>query len=112
VFDQSDRRNEAQTGRHNVRTATFAPRLEHHRTVKEEGFKMKKFVFATIAASGLVAAILGFAALAQAATDMSVPTALASAINVPTGIDHHAWLDDIQQHAKVPRVDTTVQQSR
>ena len=35
---------------------------------------MKKFGFATIAASGLVAAILGLAAPAQAATAVNAPT--------------------------------------
>jgi hypothetical protein len=61
---------------------------------KEEGIKMKKFGFATIAASGLAAAILGFAGPAQA------------------GIDHHDWLHDIQPQVSVPQVDTSVHQSR
>jgi hypothetical protein len=73
---------------------------------------MQKFGFATIAASGLVAAILGFAAPAQAATDVNAPTALASAIDIPTGIDHHEWIHDIQPRVNVPQVDTNVQQSR
>ena len=55
---------------------------------------MKKFGFATIAASGLAAAIVGFAAPAQA------------------GIDHHDWLHNIQPQVTVPQVDTSVQQSR
>jgi hypothetical protein len=55
---------------------------------------MKKFGFATIAASGLAAAILGFAGPAQA------------------GIDHHDWLHDIQPQVSVPQVDTSVHQSR
>jgi hypothetical protein len=61
---------------------------------KEEGIRMKKFGFATIAASGLAAAILGFAGPAQA------------------GIDHHDWLHDIQPQVSVPQVDTSVHQSR
>jgi hypothetical protein len=57
---------------------------------------MKKFGFATIAASGLAAAILGFAGPAQAATE------------IPTGIDHHQWVQDIQPKVNVPMVDTSV----
>jgi hypothetical protein len=55
---------------------------------------MKKFGFATIIASGLTAAVLGFAGPAQADSD------------------HHYWVHDIQQQATVPQVDNTVQQSR
>jgi hypothetical protein len=65
-----------------------------HRTEKEEGTKMKKFGFATLIASGLTAAVLGFAGPAQA------------------DIGHHDWVHDIQQQVTVPQVDTTVQQSR
>ena len=46
---------------------------------------MKIFGFATVIASGLVAAILGLAAPAQAATLAEPPTAVASAINIPPG---------------------------
>jgi hypothetical protein len=60
----------------------------------EEGAKMKKFGFATIIASGLAAAVLGFAAPAQA------------------DVVHHDWVHDIQQQVNVPQVDTSVQQSR
>jgi hypothetical protein len=83
VFERSDRHEKHQTGRHSIRSST-----------KEEGIKMKKFGFATIAASGLAAAILGFAGPAQA------------------GIDHHDWLHDIQPQVSVPQVDTSVHQSR
>jgi hypothetical protein len=63
--------------------------------------------------SGLVAAILGLAAPAQAVTAADAPIILASVTDIaPTGIDHHAWLDDIRPHVNVPKVDTTVQQSR
>ena len=55
---------------------------------------MKKLGFATMIASGLAAAVLGFAGPAQA------------------DIDHHDWVHDIQQQVNVPQVDTTVQQSR
>ena len=73
---------------------------------------MKKLGFATIAASGLVAAILGLAAPAQAAVSAGdAPTVLASVTDIPTGIDHHAWLDDIRPHVNVPHVDTSVHQS-
>jgi hypothetical protein len=60
----------------------------------EEGIKMKKFGFATVIASGLAAAVLGFAGHAQA-----------DAI-------HHDWVHDIQQQVSVPQVDTSVHQSR
>jgi hypothetical protein len=73
---------------------------------------MKKFGFATAVASGFVAAILGLAAPAQADVVGNAPTVLAPAVKIPTGIDHHAWLDDIRPHVKVPQVDTSVKQSR
>ena len=69
---------------------------------------MKNFGFATVIAGALVAAILGLAAPAQAATLAGAPIAVASATNIPTGIDHHAWLDDIQPRVNVPKVDTSV----
>ena len=50
---------------------------------------MKKFGFASIAATGLAAAVLGFAAPAQA------------------DIGHHDWVQDIQQQVNVPQVDMT-----
>ena len=55
---------------------------------------MKKFGFATIIASGLTAAVLGFAGAAQA------------------DVGHHDWVHDIQPQVTVPQVDTSVQQSR
>jgi hypothetical protein len=63
------------------------------RTDKEEGTKMKKFGFATMIASGLAAAVLGFAGPAQADTI------------------HHGWVYDIQPQVSVPHVDTSVHQS-
>jgi hypothetical protein len=60
---------------------------------KEEGTKMKKFGFATVIASGLTAAVLGFAGSAQA------------------DVGHHDWVHDIQPTVTVPQVDTSVQQS-
>ena len=50
---------------------------------------MKKFGFASIAATGLAAAFLGFAAPAQA------------------DIVHHKWVHEIQQQVHVPQVDMT-----
>ena len=50
---------------------------------------MKKFGFASIAATGLAAAVLGFAAPAQA------------------DITHHDWVHDIQPTVTVPQVDMT-----
>ena len=55
---------------------------------------MKKFGFSAIAASGLAAAILGFAGPAQA------------------GVAHHRWVHDIQSQVSVPQVDTSVHQGR
>ena len=55
---------------------------------------MKKFGFATVIASGLAGATLGFAGAAQA------------------DVAHHEWVHDIQQQVNVPQVDTTVMQSR
>lgn len=69
-------------------------RLKGRKNQTEEGTKMKKFGFATVIASGLAAAVFGFAAPAQADTA------------------HHDWVHDIQQQASVPQVDTSVQQSR
>jgi len=64
------------------------------RTDKEKDRAMKKFGFATIAASGLAAAFLGLAAPAQAE------------------IGHHDWIHDIQPQVTVPQVDTNVHHSR
>jgi hypothetical protein len=47
---------------------------------------MKKFGFATVIASGLTAAVLGFAGAAQA------------------DVAHHDWVHDIQQKATVGAV--------
>jgi hypothetical protein len=64
------------------------------RNNKEEGTNMKKFGFATLAASGLAAAAIGLAGPASA------------------DIVHHDWVHDIQQQVTVPQVDTSVMQSR
>ena len=61
---------------------------------------MKNFGFATIAATGFAAALVGLAAPAQA-TVVAVPAGLTS-VNVAAGIDHLQWLDDIQQQVKTP----------
>jgi hypothetical protein len=58
---------------------------------------MKKFGFATIAATAFTAALVGLAAPAQATT-VAEPVSP----SFSTGIDHHAWLDDIQQQVKTP----------
>ena len=55
---------------------------------------MKKFGFASIIASGLVAAVLGLAAPAQA------------------DLGHNDWVNQIGQSASAPQVDTSVHQSR
>jgi hypothetical protein len=54
---------------------------------------MKKFGFATIAASGLAAAIIGVAGPAHA------------------DVIHHDWVYVIQPQVTVPHVDTSVHQS-
>jgi hypothetical protein len=73
---------------------------------------MKKIGFATVLASGLAAAILGLAAPAQAVAAADAPRVLHSAPETKIGIDHLNWLDDIRPKVKVPKVDTSVQQSR
>jgi hypothetical protein len=72
---------------------------------------MTKFGLATILTAGVAAAILGFAAPAQA-TIVAEPVDVASAGNHPAGVDHQAWLDQIGPHAVVPQVDTSAHQSR
>lgn len=61
---------------------------------------MKKFGFATVIASGLIAGALGIAA----------PAAQAD-LAAPAGIDHHVWIDQLGPHVTVPQVDLTVHQS-
>jgi hypothetical protein len=68
---------------------------------------MKKFGLATIAASGLIAGALGFAAPAALADAAPVSPSI-----ITTGIDHHTWLDQIGPTVNVPQVDTSVHQSR
>ncbi|WP_197040200.1 hypothetical protein [Mycobacterium sp. URHB0044] len=55
---------------------------------------MKKFGITTAIATGFAAAILGLAAPANA------------------GIDHHQWINDIQQQATVGSVTSTVGNGR
>lgn len=55
---------------------------------------MKKFGFASTIATGFAAVLLGLAAPANA------------------GIDHHQWLNDIQQHATVGSATSTVGNGR
>jgi hypothetical protein len=73
---------------------------------------MKKFGFATLAATGMVAAALGLAAPALAVPVAEAPTVLASVSNIPTDVGHHDWIDNIGPHVTVPQVDTSVHQSR
>ena len=68
---------------------------------------MKKLGLATIAASGLIAGVLGFAAPAAFADAAPVSPSI-----ITTGIDHHTWLDQIGPSVNVPQVDTSVHQSR
>lgn len=57
---------------------------------------MKNFGFATIAATGFAAALLGLAAPAEA----TVVTP--SAVEISSGIDHHQWVNDIQRPVVAP----------
>jgi hypothetical protein len=68
--------------------------------IQEEGFEMKKFGFAAIAAAGITGALVGLAAPASATT-VAAPAAVTS-VDVANGIDHHQWLDDIRQQVKTP----------
>jgi hypothetical protein len=72
---------------------------------------MTKFGFATIAATGFAAAIVGLAAPAQAVASAETPSTTLASLSVPAGIDHLDWLNDIQPRANVPHVDTTVRHS-
>jgi hypothetical protein len=72
---------------------------------------MNKIGFATVIGSGLVAAVLGFAAPAQASVADNAPTVTPSAIGAPTGVDRLDWLDKIQPKANPPQVDNTVRHS-
>ena len=56
----------------------------------------------------LVAAILGLAGPPQAVSGADAPTVLASAMHLPTGIDHKSSLDQIRPRTNVPQVDTSV----
>ncbi len=58
---------------------------------------MKKFGFATMAATTFAAALVGLAAPA-AATTVAAPVS----VGFSTGIDHHQWINDIQQQVKTP----------
>jgi hypothetical protein len=68
---------------------------------------VKKFGFATIIASGLVAGVMGIAAPAAQAAVGAV-----SSTTISAGVDHHVWLDQIGPQVNVPKVDTSVHQSR
>lgn len=70
---------------------------------------MKKFGFATVVASGLAAAALGFAAPALA-NDAAV-TVPVTPTGFSSGVDHLDWLNNIQPKVNVPQVDTSVHQS-
>jgi hypothetical protein len=68
---------------------------------------MKKLGFATIAATGLAAAVLGLAVPAQATTLATAPIT-----TISTDLDHHGWIQDIHPRATAPQVDTTVRGGR
>ncbi|HYO02864.1 MAG TPA: hypothetical protein VET27_13735 [Mycobacterium sp.] len=58
---------------------------------------MKKFGFATMAATAFAAALVGLAAPAGATT-----VAEPASVGFVTGIDHHQWINDIQQQVNTP----------
>jgi hypothetical protein len=105
VFTPSDRPGKASE----PADKAIEPRRSRHGSKhhEEEGTAMKKFGFATIIASGLIAAVLGFAAPAANAAPVGL-----TGTTISAGIDHHAWLDQITPQVAVPQVDTTVHQSR
>ena len=73
---------------------------------------MKTILFAKVVISGLAVAILGVAAPAQAAATGDAPPLLHTLPEMKIGVDHLDWLDDIRQKVDVPKVDTSVRQSR
>ena len=77
-------------GQHSNRDA-LPPRLEHISN-NEKGLTMKKFGFASVVATGFIAAIIGLAAPAQA------------------DLGHHDWVNQINGGSSVvvPQVDTNV----
>jgi hypothetical protein len=68
---------------------------------------MKKFAFATVIASGLIAGVLGVTAPAAQAEVVAD-----SVSTLTNGVDHHVWLDQIGPKVNVPRVDNSVHHSR
>jgi hypothetical protein len=74
---------------------------------KKENTEMKKLGFATIIASGLIAGVVGITAPSAQAAVSPV-----SSTTISAGIDHHTWLDQIGPSVNVPKVDTSVHQSR
>ena len=61
---------------------------------------MKKFGFATVLASGLAAAVLGFAAPARQPARRRLDVVITGPSQ---GIDHLDWVNDIQQKPNVAR---------
>ncbi|MDT5018350.1 MAG: hypothetical protein QOD39_4510 [Mycobacterium sp.] len=72
---------------------------------------MKKFGFATIAATGFAAAIVGIAGPAQAVANAEAPAIAFAPLSVPASVDHLDWLRDIQPKVNVPHGDTSVRHS-
>ena len=68
---------------------------------------MKKLGFATIAATGLVAAVLGLAAPASAAFSTGL-----SSTTISTDVSHNDWVNQMGPNVYVPQVSTSVSQSR
>jgi hypothetical protein len=64
------------------------------RSTEGRGIVMKKFGFASIIATGFAAAVLGLAGTASA------------------DVDHHQWINDIQQRATVGSVTATIGDGR
>jgi hypothetical protein len=73
---------------------------------------MKRFGFATLIGSGLVGAVVGLAAPAQAGTIDQLPAGVTSSTVIATDLSDWYWINQIQPRAHVPHVSTQVHQSR
>src|SRR5689334_20015810 len=90
-------RRRGSTGRTNEGDTRGKKRVNH----------MKKIGIAGVVLGGMIGGLLGLAAPAEA---IAAPTVV-SGTDIASGIDHHAWLDQIRPKVNVPNVDTTVRHS-
>jgi len=92
--------------------AQTAPAPNTTNQPEEADTLVKNFRFLAVAACGSAAVMFGPAAPAQAAPAADAPIAFASMTNISNGIAHHTWIDYTRPHVTVPKVDTSVHQSR